>query len=109
MQSLRAEVGHERAQEWEQAMQARRDAEATRVAQLEAHNKRQYKKTKVDCRDGHGIPKCSPCPSMVFLMPPSPSIRFRVFLGWRVRMSIIRTAEIPKIGKTGAKIRASIC
>ena len=30
------------------------------------------------------------------------------FLGWRVRMSVIRTAEIPKIGKIGAKIRASV-
>ena len=31
------------------------------------------------------------------------------FLGWRVRMSVIRTVEIPKIGKIGAKIRASVC
>ena len=30
------------------------------------------------------------------------------FLGWRVRMSIIQTAENPKIGKIGAKIRTSI-
>ena len=30
-------------------------------------------------RDDHGIPKCSSCPSMVFLMPPGPSVRFRVF------------------------------
>ena len=38
------------------------------------------------------------------------SIRpFPYFLGgWRVRMSIIRTAIIPKIGKIGAKIRASV-
>ena len=32
VQSLREEVGCERAQEWEQAMQARRDAEAARAA-----------------------------------------------------------------------------
>ena len=32
-------------------------------------------------RDGHGIPKCSPCPSVVFLMLPGPSVRFCVFLG----------------------------
>ena len=32
-------------------------------------------------RDGHGIPKCSPCPSVVFLMLPGPSVRFRVFFG----------------------------
>ena len=32
-----------------------------------------------------------------------------LFFGWRVRMSVIRTAEIPKIGKIGAKIRASVC
>ena len=32
-------------------------------------------------RDGHGIRKCSPCPSMVFLMLPGPSVRFHVFLG----------------------------
>ena len=31
------------------------------------------------------------------------------FLGWRVRMSVIRTAKIPKIGKIDAKIRASVC
>ena len=30
------------------------------------------------------------------------------FLGWRVRMSVIWTAENPKIGNIGAKIRASI-
>ena len=54
-------------------------------------------------RDGHGIPKCSPCPSVVFLMPPGPSIHFRVFLGWRVRMSIIRTAKFLKSAKSGRK------
>ena len=59
-------------------------------------------------RGGHEIPKCSPCPSVFFLMPLGLSICFRVFFGWRVRMFIIRTAEIPKIGKTGVKIRASI-
>ena len=32
-------------------------------------------------RDGHGIPKCCPCPSVVFLMLPGPSVRFRVFWG----------------------------
>ena len=30
-------------------------------------------------RDGQRIPKCSPCSSVVFLMPPGPSVRFRVF------------------------------
>ena len=30
-------------------------------------------------RDGHGIPKCSPCPSVFFFIPPGPSVRFRVF------------------------------
>ena len=30
-------------------------------------------------RDGHGIPKCCPCPSVVFLMLPGPSVHFRVF------------------------------
>ena len=33
---------------------------------------------------------------------------FPYFGGWRVRMSVIRTAKIPKIGKIGAKIRASV-
>ena len=33
----------------------------------------------VPTRGGHGIPKCSPCPSMLFLMPPDPSICFRAF------------------------------
>ena len=32
-------------------------------------------------RDGHGIPKCSPCPSVVFLMLPGSSVHFRVFFG----------------------------
>ena len=32
-------------------------------------------------RDGHRIPKCSPCLSVVFLMPPGPSVRFHVFFG----------------------------
>ena len=62
-----------------------------------------------ETRDGHGIPKCSPCPSVFFFIPLGPSVRFRVFWrGWRVRMSVIRTAEIPKIGKIKAKIRASV-
>ena len=30
------------------------------------------------------------------------------FFGWRVCMSVIQTAEIPKIGKIRAKIRASV-
>ena len=39
----------------------------------------------------------------------SGSVRpFPCFFGWQVRMSVIRTAETPKIGKIGAKIRASI-
>ena len=47
------------------------------------------------------------CP--VFLTPQDPSFRFRVFWGgWRVRMSIKQTAENLKIGKIGAKIRASV-
>ena len=32
-------------------------------------------------RDGHGIPKCNPCPSVVFLMLPGPSVRFCIFFG----------------------------
>ena len=43
-----------------------------------------------------------------FFMPPGLSVRFCVFFWWRVRMSVIRTAEIPTIGKIGAKIRASV-
>ena len=62
----------------------------------------------VDGRDGHGIPKSSPCPSVLFFILPGPSVRFRIFLGWRVRMSVIRTAKIPKINKIKAKIRASV-
>ena len=40
-----------------------------------------YVPNAVYTRDGHGIPKCNPCPSVVFLMPPGPSVRFRVFFG----------------------------
>ena len=29
-------------------------------------------------RGGHGIPKCNPCPSAFFLMPPDLSVRFRI-------------------------------
>ena len=32
-------------------------------------------------RGGHGIPKCSPCPSVFFLKPAGPSVRFCVFWG----------------------------
>ena len=59
-------------------------------------------------RDGHGIPKCSPCPSVVFLVPPDQTVRFRIFFGLRVRMSIIRTTEKLKVGKIGAKVRSSV-
>ena len=31
------------------------------------------------------------------------------FIRWKVRMSVIRTAKIPKIGKIEAKIRTSVC
>ena len=30
-------------------------------------------------RDGHGIPKYNPFPSVVFFMLPGPSVRFRIF------------------------------
>ena len=40
-----------------------------------------FKPRVVHRRDGHGIPKCSPCPSVVFLMLLGSSVRFRVFLG----------------------------
>ena len=59
-------------------------------------------------RDGHGIPKCSPCPSVFFLIPPDPSVHFCGFFGCQVRMSIIRTTENPKNGKIGAEIHASV-
>ena len=44
------------AQEWEQAMQAMQESEATRAAQREAHNRRQYKKAKVDWYSLRGTP-----------------------------------------------------
>ena len=63
----------------------------------------------ISIRGGHGIPKCSPCLSVFFLMPLGPSVHFRgFFLGLRVCMSIIWTVEIPKIGKIRAKIRAFV-
>ena len=45
---------------------------------------------------------------MLFFGPPDPSVSIRIFFGWRIRMSIIRTAENPKFGKFRVKIRASI-
>ena len=48
------------------------------------------------------------CVHPFFLMPLGLSVRFHVFFGWRVRMSVIWTTEIPKIHKIGAKIHASV-
>ena len=48
VQSLKEKRGSERAQEWEQVVQARREAEANRAVQQKAHNRRQYKKAKAD-------------------------------------------------------------
>ena len=56
LQSLREEVGRERAKEWEQAMQARQEAEATRAAQWEAHKKCKYKEAKADWYSFGGTP-----------------------------------------------------
>ena len=42
-------------------------------------------------RDGHGIPKCSPCPSVVFLMLPVLSVRFRGF--FRVASTYVRHTD----------------
>ena len=55
VQSLREEARRERVVEWEQAMQARRDAKAARAAEREAHNRRQYRKAKAnwDFLGGH--------------------------------------------------------
>ena len=47
-----------------------------------------------------------PCFFLYRWVRPSVSV---FFFGWRVRMSVIQTAKIPKIGKIGAKIRASVC
>ena len=44
----------------------------------------------VPARDGHGSPKCSPCLSVVFLMPPGPSVHFRVFF-WVASMYVRHT------------------
>ena len=46
VQSLREEGGREWVEEWEQAMQARRDAKAAYAPEREAHNRHQYKKEK---------------------------------------------------------------
>ena len=59
-------------------------------------------------RDGHGIPNYNPCLSVVLFIPLDLSVCFCGFLGWRVHMSIIRTAKNPKIGKIGAKIHACL-
>ena len=39
-----------------------------------------YNGTPLRDRDGHGIPKYVPCPSVVFFTLPGPSVRFRIFL-----------------------------
>ena len=56
VQSFREEARRERAQEWEQAMWARRDAEAISVAEQEAHNSCQYKKAKASWYPFGGTP-----------------------------------------------------
>ena len=58
-------------------------------------------------RDGHGIPKCSPCPSVVFLMSPGPSVRFRVFfLGGEYGCPSNGLLKFLKSAKSGRK---SVC
>ena len=47
-----------------------------------------------------------PCFFLYHRVRPSVSV---FFFRWRVRMSVIRTAKIPKIVKIKAKIRASVC
>ena len=44
----------------------------------------------------------------VFFKPPDPSVHVCVFLGWQVRMRVIRTPKNPKFGKFGGKFRASV-
>ena len=46
LHSLREEIGPEQAKEWEQAMQARRDAEAAHAIQREAHKNTQIQASK---------------------------------------------------------------
>ena len=46
-----------------------------------------------------------PCFFLYHRVRPSVSVSF---LGWRIRISVIQTAKIPKIGKIGAKIWASV-
>ena len=54
-------------------------------------------------RDDHGIPKCCPCPSVVFLMLPGPSVRFRVFLGGEYVCPSYRPLKFLKSAKSGRK------
>ena len=55
-------------------------------------------------RDGHGIPKCCPCPSVVFLMLPGPSVRFRVFfLGGEYVCPSYGPLKFLKLAKLGQK------
>ena len=57
-----------------------------------------------DCgsRDGHGIPKCCPCPSVVFLISLGPSVRFRVFF-WVV------SSAVPDATTTLLRLQSSDC
>ena len=57
VQTLREAVGQERAEEWEQAMQARQDAEAARVAQQETRLKAKYKEAKAAWYSYGGTPR----------------------------------------------------
>ena len=55
-------------------------------------------------RDGHGIPKCCPCPSVLFLMLPGPSVRFRVFfLGGEYVCPSYGPLKFLKLAKLGQK------
>ena len=58
----------------------------------------------VSSRDGHGIPKCSPCPSVVFLMPPGPSVHIRVFFwGGEYVCPSYGPLKFIKLAKSGQK------
>ena len=58
LQTLREAAERKRAEEWEQAIQARRVAEATRAAQREARLKCNYKKAKADWYSFGGTSGC---------------------------------------------------
>ena len=68
----------------------------------------QFPKLEIEpSRDGHGRPFLSLCSSMFFSIVESVRPFLWIYFQYKMRMSIIRTLQIPNFGNFPSKIRAS--